>query len=65
MSGLQGMYQQFDSRVHVLSRKMGAERSAKHYFSMLEANGMEIKRLNVEQKEQVKEAWNGHVTKKA
>ncbi len=64
MSGLQGMYQQFDSKVHVLSRKMGAERSAKHYFSMLEANGMEIKRLNVEQKEQVKEAWNGHVTKK-
>ncbi len=61
MPSLQKLYERFDDRVHVLSRKMGADHSAKHYFDMLKQNGMLIRRLTAEQKQQVQQVWNGKV----
>lgn len=65
MPSLKSLYSKFDSRVHVLSRKMGAEKNAKHYFSMLENHNLPIKRLTAGQKAQVEDAWNGYVKGKA
>lgn len=61
MPSLKKMYEKFDQRVHVLSREMGAKSSAKHYFKLFENNGVAVRHLTKEQKEQVNAAWNGHV----
>lgn len=59
--GLKSLYQDFDSKVHVLSRKMGAKQSARHYFNLRSSQGLPIVRLTAEQKALVQKTWNGHV----
>lgn len=61
MPSLQRLYEKFDGKVHVLSRKMGANRSAKHYFTMLQEHDIPIKRLTKEQKEQIKAIWGDRI----
>ena len=61
MPSLQSLYKRFDSKVHVISRIMGANKSAKHYFSMLEEHGIPIRRLTAEQKQQVKDVWGDRI----
>ena len=55
------MYEKFDSKVHVISRIMGAKSSAKHYFEMLKQHNIPIKHLTHEQKKQVNDVWGGLV----
>ncbi len=59
--GLKGIYEKFDSKVHVISRQIGAKKSAKHYFELLKKHDIQLKRLTSEQKKQVNEAWKGQV----
>ncbi len=59
--GLKNIYQKFDDQVHILSRRMGAKSSAKHYFNMLDRAHITVKRLTSEQKEQVNDIWRGNV----
>ena len=55
------LYEKVDNKVHVFSRKLGAKKSAKHYFDLLEEHDIPIKRLSREQKKEVNDAWNGQV----
>lgn len=59
--GLQKLYEKFDSTVHVISRKMGAKKNAKHYFDIRKEQGLPIVHLTAEQKAKVNEVWNGHI----
>jgi len=61
MPSLQKIYKSFDSKVHVISRIMGANKSAKHYFSMLPEHDIPIRRLTGEQKRQVKAVWGSRI----
>lgn len=61
MPSLRKLYQNLDTKVHVLSRKMGATHSAKHYFSMLKEHDIPVKRLTAAQKKEVNKVWNGCV----
>lgn len=61
MPSLQSLYKRFDSKVHVISRIMGANASAKHYFTMLKEHDIPIKKLSAEQKKQVKAAWGDRI----
>ena len=61
MPSLQKLYQQFDSKVHVLSRKMGAKASAKHYFTMLREHDIAIRTLSAEQKKKVRDVWGERI----
>lgn len=58
---LQTMYERLDREVHTLSRRMGANRSAKHYFNLRKSQNLPIIRLTAEQKSQVNQAWNGKI----
>lgn len=59
--GLKGLYQKFDSQVHVLSRRMGAKSSAKHYFHIRKLQNLPNLQLTAAQKAAVDKAWNGAV----
>ena len=61
MASLQSLYKRFDSKVHVISRIMGANTSAKHYFTMLQEHNIPIRKLSAEQKEQVKAVWGDRI----
>lgn len=57
--GLRQLYQNFDNRVHVLSRKMGVNSSVKHYQQMLREHDIPVRRLTEEQKKEVDAVWGG------
>lgn len=59
---LRKIYEKFDARVHVLSRKMGANSNNKHYFRLRQSQGLSLVRLSKEQKAAVDKVWNGQVT---
>lgn len=59
--GLQSLYQKFDNAIHVLSRRMGAARSFKHYKSLFKTHGIPLVHLSSEQKRQVREIWGKNV----
>ncbi len=59
---LMKLYKWFDSYAHMLSRKIGAKKSSKHYFNMLKQHNIPIRRLTAEQKKQVNEVWCGAVS---
>ena len=59
--GLRALYEKIDNKVHIISRRLGAKHSSKHYFNLLKLHNIPIKRLTSEQKKQVKQAWNGYV----
>lgn len=61
MPGLQSMYKRFDGKMHVLSRVMGANKSAKHYFTMLKEHDIPIRKLSAEQKKQVMAVWGDRI----
>lgn len=51
------VYKKFDNAMIVVSRKMGAKSSAKHYFKLLKQHNIPIKRLTKEQKKAVDDFW--------
>ena len=59
---LLSLYRKFDNYAHLLSRKMGARKSSKHYFRMLKEHSIPIRRLTSKQKRQVNEIWGGAVS---
>lgn len=61
MPSLQSLYKRLDSKVHVISRVMGANKSAKHYFKMLDEHNIPIRRLSAEQKKAVKAVWGDRI----
>lgn len=62
MPSLRGLYEKFDARIHVLSRKMGADSNSKHYFKLRKSQNLPLLHLTKEQKAAVDAAWNGHVS---
>ena len=59
--GLKAFYEKFDNRVHVFSRKLGAKKSAKHYFELLKNHNLPIKKLASDQKKEINDIWCGQV----
>lgn len=64
MPSLKRLYEKFDRKVHVISREIGANSSAKHYFELRKSQGLPIARLTADQKAQVNEVWKGKVSSK-
>jgi len=62
MPNLRKLYEKFDARIHVLSRKMGANSNNEHYFNLRKSQNLPLVRLTKEQKAEVDKVWNGHVT---
>lgn len=58
---LKKIYEKFDNKVHIISRRISAIKPAKRYFRMLKEHGIPIRRLTREQKKQVNEVWGGIV----
>ena len=59
--GLQSLYKKFDDKVHVISRIMVANKSARHYFALLKEHDIPIKRLSKAQKDQVRAVWGKRI----
>lgn len=59
--GLRRLYQKLDSKVHVISRKMGAKSSVNHYYTMLKEHNIPIRKLSAEQKKMVREVWGDRI----
>ena len=59
--GFKSLYEKFDKKVHIYSRKIGAKKSSKHYFNMLKQRKVPIKRLTREQKKEIDKIWGGYV----
>ena len=59
MPNFKNMYERFDERVHVLSRKMGVNGAYRHYIEMLKEHDIPFRRLTRAQKNEVNEFWKG------
>ncbi len=59
--GFRTSYDNLERQLQVLSRRIGAEKSAKHYESLRKSQGLPYLHLNSEQKNQVRDVWNGRV----
>lgn len=59
MPNLKKMYESFDEKVHVISRKMGVNSSYRHYIEMLKEHDIPFRRLTSAQKKEVDEFWKG------
>jgi hypothetical protein len=50
-------YRNFETKCHTIYCIIGAKKSARHYFNMLDEHGISIKRLSNEQKKEVDNLW--------
>lgn len=55
------IYKKIDKKIRLMSRKRSSLKATKHFMEFRTGQGLPIVRLNKEQKEQVREAWNGYV----
>lgn len=56
---LRKKYEQFDLKIHTLSRKMGVNGANKHYIEMLKEHNIPFQRLTKEQKQEANAFWKG------